>query len=225
MVIDLPQIVTLEMNPIFADDLGVLALGARIWIQPTQVSGPERLAIRPYPRELEECVRLKNGEQVLLRPIRPEDAQAHLDFIHKLPEEDLRLRFFGLIQNFVLSDMPKFTQIDYDREMAFIATQNVDGVPRTLGVVRTSTKPDNSSAEFAIIISADMKGSGLGSVLFEKMIRYCKGRGTRYLEGQTMPRNRGMIGLAKRFGLTISHNYEEELVEMRLPLWEWEPGS
>lgn len=119
--------------------------------------------------------------------------------------------------------MPKFTQIDYDREMAFVATQNIDGVPRTLGVVRTSTKPDNSAAEFAIIISADMKGTGLGSVLFEKMIRYC-GRGTGIFEGQTMPCNKGMIGLAKRFGLTISHNYEEELVEMRLPLWEWEPG-
>jgi acetyltransferase len=224
MVIDLPQIVSLEMNPIFADDLGVLALGARIWIQPAQGAGTERLAIRPYPRELEECVRLKDGEQILLRPIRPEDAQAHLNFIHSLSEEDLRLRFFGLVQNFVLSDMPKFTQIDYDREMAFIATRTVDGNPETLGVVRTSTKPDNSSAEFAIIVRSDTKGTGLGSLLFEKMIRYCKGRGTRYLEGQTMPRNKGMIALAKRFGLTVNHNYEEELVEMRLSLWEWEPG-
>jgi acetyltransferase len=223
MVIDLPQIVTLEMNPVFADDKGVLALGARIWIQPATMTGPERLAIRPYPRELEECVRLKNGEQILLRPIRPEDAVAHLAFIHGLSEEDLRLRFFGLVQNFVLSDMPKFTQIDYDREMAFIATHMVDGNPETLGVVRTSTKPDNSEAEFAIIVQSSMKGTGLGSLLFEKMIRYCKSRGTRYFVGQTMPRNKAMIALGKRFGLSVVHNYEEELVEMRLPLWEWEP--
>lgn len=224
LVIDVPQIVGLEMNPLFADDKGVLALGARIWIQLAHGTGPERLAIRPYPRELEECVRLKTGEQVLLRPIRPEDAVAHLNFIHSLSEEDLRLRFFGLVQNFVLSDMPKFTQIDYDREMAFIATRTVGDTPETLGVVRTSTKPDNSSAEFAIIVRSDMKGTALGSLLFEKMIRYCKSRGTRYLEGQTMPRNKGMIGLAKRFGLSVTHNYEEELVEMRLSLWEWEPG-
>ncbi|GAB1409597.1 bifunctional acetate--CoA ligase family protein/GNAT family N-acetyltransferase [Desulfovibrionales bacterium] len=223
MVIDLPYIVSLEINPVFADDKGVLALGARVWIQPATGKGPDRLAIRPYPRELEECVRLKNGTQILLRPIRPEDAQAHLAFIHSLSEEDLRLRFFGLVQHFVLDDMPKFTQIDYDREMAFIATQTVDGESQTLGVVRTSTKPDNSAAEFAIIVRSDMKGTGLGSVLFEKMIRYCKSRGTRYLEGQTMPRNKGMIGLAKHFGLSVTHNYEEELVEMRLPLWEWEP--
>ena len=70
-----------------------------------------------------------------------------------------------------------------------------------------------------------MKGTGLGSLLFEKMIRYCKSRGTRYLDGQTMPRNKGMIGLARRFGLSVAHNYEEELVEMRLSLWEWEPAG
>lgn len=223
LVIDLPQIVTLDMNPIFADDKGVLALGAHIWIQPAQGTGPDRLAIRPYPRELEECVRLKHGQQVLLRPIRPEDAQAHLHFLHSLSEEDLRSRFFGLIQTFALTDMPKFTQIDYDREMVFVATHIVDGEPETLGVVSTSTTPDNLSAEFAILVRSDMKGTGLGSLLFEKMIRYCKSRGTRYLDGQTLPRNKGMLGLAKHFGLSITHNYEEELVEMRLPLWEWEP--
>lgn len=225
MVIDLPQIVTVEMNPVFADDKGVLALGARIWVRECSCCGPERLAIRPYPRELEEAVRLKDGSRLLLRPIRPEDAAAHLQFIEKLDEEDLRLRFFGLVQNFVLDDMTRFTQIDYDREMAFIATRQTGGEAETLGVVRTSTKPDNSSAEFAIIIRTDMKGTGLGSLLFEKMIRYCKSRGTRYLDGQTMPRNKGMIGLARRFGLSVAHNYEEELVEMRLSLWEWEPAG
>ena len=203
----------------------VLALGARIWVRECSCCGPERLAIRPYPRELEESVRLKDGSRVLLRPIRPEDAAAHLQFIENLDEEDLRLRFFGLVQNFVLDDMTRFTQIDYDREMAFIATRQTGREAETLGVVRTSTKPDNSSAEFAIIIRTDMKGTGLGSLLFEKMIRYCKSRGTRYLDGQTMPRNKGMIGLARRFGLSVAHNYEEELVEMRLSLWEWEPAG
>jgi acetyltransferase len=217
-------VASIEINPLYADDKGVLALSARVVVAPSQAAGPERLAIRPYPRELEECVSLKDGRKVLLRPIRPEDAPAHLEFIRTLSSEDLRLRFFGVVRTFEFSDMPKFTQIDYDREMAFIATRLVDGKPETLGVVRTSTKPDNSSAEFAIIVRSDMKGSGLGSMLFEKMIRYCKSRGTRYLEGQTMPRNKGMIGLAKRFGLAVTHNYEEELVEMRLPLWEWEPG-
>jgi acetyltransferase len=225
MLIDLPHIQALEINPLFADNKGVLALGARITIAEPTIPGPQRLAIRPYPRELEECVRLKDGTKMLLRPIRPEDAVAHLEFIHRLSEEDLRLRFFGLVQHFVLDDMPKFTQIDYDREMAFIATRTVDGKPETLGVVRTSTKPDNSVAEFAIIVRSDMKGTGLGSRLFEKMIRYCKSRGTKYLEGQTLPHNKAMIGLAKRFGFTISHNYDEEVVLMRLCLWEWEPQA
>ena len=99
MVIDLPQIVIVEMNPVFADDKGVLALGARIWVRECSCCGPERLAIRPYPRELEEAVQLKDGSQMLLRPIRPEDAAAHLQFIEKLDEEDLRLRFFGLVHD------------------------------------------------------------------------------------------------------------------------------
>jgi acetyltransferase len=223
LITDLPQITALEMNPVFADDKGVLALGARIWVEETTSRGPERLAIRPYPRDLEESVQLKDGSTVLLRPIRPEDGPAHLQFVESLDEEDLRLRFFGLIQKYTLEDMPRFTQIDYDREMAFIAVRRSADESETLGVVRTSTRPDNFSAEFAIIVRSDMQGTGLGSILFEKMIRYCKSRGTRYLDGQTMPRNKGMIGLAKRFGLSVNHNYEEELVEMRLPLWEWEP--
>ena len=95
LIIDIPQISGLEINPLFADDHGVLALAARIWVEETDLSGPDRLAIRPYPKELEECVELKDGSQVVLRPIRPEDAPAHLEFIRRLDTEDLRLRFFG----------------------------------------------------------------------------------------------------------------------------------
>ena len=218
LIIDLPQLTSIEVNPLYADDKGVLALSARIVVAPSQASGPDRLAIRPYPRELEECVALKDGRKVLLRPIRPEDAPAHLEFIRTLSAEDLRLRFFGVVRTFEFSDMPKFTQIDYDREMAFIASLDVAGEPRTVGVVRTSTRPDNESAEFAIIVASDMKGQGLGTLLFEKMIRYCRTRGTRVLEGQTLPENSAMIALAKKFGFAVSTNLEEEVVQMHLDL-------
>jgi acetyltransferase len=219
LIIDVPQITGMEINPLFADEKGVLALGARIWVARTSASGPDRLAIRPYPRELEECVTLKNGKRVLLRPIRPEDGPAHFKFVKSLSQEDLRLRFFGSVRDFEPMDMANFTQIDYDREMAFIATAAAEsGETETLGVVRASTKPDNSDAEFAIIIRSDMKGQGLGSQLFDKIIRYCTQRGTGYLEGETLPENKAMIGLAKRFGFTVRIDYENETVEMRLPL-------
>jgi len=216
LIIDVPQIAALELNPLFADEKGVLGLTARVWLAEHAGEGADRLAIRPYPSELEECVKLKNGSKVTLRPIRPEDAPAHLEFVRGLDKEDLRLRFFGTVQDFEFSDMPKFTQIDYDREMAFIATTEVRGTPKTLGVVRASTRPDNSEAEFAIIVATDMKGQGLGSLLMDKMIRYVKGRATAWLTAETLPENKGMIGLAKKFGFEVQVLYEDDLVKMKL---------
>ncbi len=219
LIIDVPQITELEINPLFADDKGVLALGAQVKIAAVSVSGPDRLAIRPYPKELEEAAALKDGSKVLLRPIRPEDAPAHFDFVKSLTAEDLRLRFFGAPREFEFSDMASFTQIDYDREMAFIATRQLSsGDSETLGVVRTSTRPDNSSAEYAIIVRGDMKGKGLGRLLLEKMIRYVKSRGTKVLEAQTLPENKAMIGLSQRLGFSVRTDYDDDVVEMKLEL-------
>lgn len=217
LFIDIPQIAHLDINPLYGDDTGVLALGAKISVVECGEDCPQ-LAIRPYPRELEECVVLKDGKQVTLRPIRPEDEPAHYEFLDKVSDEDMRMRFFGVVRrDFDHKDMSRFTQINYDREMAFIATANNEhGKPETLGVVRTSTKPDNSEAEFAIVVRSDLKGSGLGSMLFHKIIRYTKDRGTHWLVGQTLFENKAMQGLSRKFGFEISENYEEDLVEMRL---------
>ncbi len=138
----MPQIVSLDINPLYADDMGVLSLGARITVAPETRPGAERLAIRPYPRELEECTVMKNGRKITLRPIRPEDEAAHRAFIRQLSDDDLRMRFFGSVRrDFDHKDMARFTQIDYDREMAFIASAMTEGgMPETLGVVRTATK-------------------------------------------------------------------------------------
>lgn len=238
LVIDIPQIIGVEINPLFADAHGVLALGARIHLQRTATTRPgaghKRLAIRPYPRELEECVTLKGGDQLLVRPIRPEDARSHYDFVSSMSADDLRMRFFGTVQTMSLADMANFTQIDYDREMAFIATsqQQVGGrgtacaigdehdpaTPETFGVVRASTSPDNEVAEYAIMVRSELKGQGLGSLLFEKMIRYCRERGTTWFVGETLPENKSMIALAKKFGMDVHVDYEDDVVHMRLAL-------
>ncbi len=220
LIIDVPEIVGLDINPLFADDHGVLALNAKILVAPATGTGPDRLAIRPYPRELEECVVLKNGRKVTLRPIRPEDEPAHRVFIARLTDDDLRLRFFGVVRReFDHKDMARFTQIDYDREMAFIATGETEGGgTETLGVIRTSTNPDNSEAEFAIVVRSDLKGMSLGKVLFEKMIRYTRERGTTRIKGQTMPENAAMAGLARHLGFAVSRNREEETIDMILEL-------
>jgi acetyltransferase len=223
MLIDLPQIASLDINPLFADDLGVLALGARIGVDAYDEEGASRLAIRPYPRELEECTLLKDGTKITIRPIRPEDEPAHRSFIENLSDEDLRLRFFGVVRrDFDQKDMAAFTQIDYDREMAFIAQMaDEQGNPVTIGVSRTITRPDNAEAEFAIVISSGLKGQGLGSMLFKKSIDYTRERGTRVLKGQTMHENKGMQGLARKFGFRIKPDpMDDDLVVMELDFSE-----
>jgi len=221
LIVDVPQIMSIDINPLYADSEGVLALGGEVEIAPFEGEGEQRLAIRPYPRELEECVTLKSGRHVTLRPIRPEDEDTHREFLGSLTDEDLRLRFFGVVQrDFDHKDIARFTQIDYDREMAFIATAPDDkGEPETLGVMRTNTKPDNSSAEFAIIVRSDQKGEKLGSMLFHKGIRYTKDRGTSILEGQTMSENKAMQGLSKKFGFVVTPDpHDEDLVDMTLDM-------
>jgi len=221
LIVDVPQIVSIDINPLYADSEGVLALGAKVDIASFKGEGEQRLAIRPYPRELEECVTLKTGRHITLRPIRPEDEDTHRAFLANLTDEDLRLRFFGVVQrDFDHKDIARFTQIDYDREMAFIATAPDErGDPETLGVMRTNTKPDNSEAEFAIVIRSDQKGAGLGSLLFHKGICYTKERGTRLLAGQTMVENKAMQGLSKKFGFVISPDpHDPDLVDMELDM-------
>ncbi|WP_369404538.1 bifunctional acetate--CoA ligase family protein/GNAT family N-acetyltransferase [Salidesulfovibrio brasiliensis] len=221
LLIDVPQIRTLDINPLYADNEGVLALGAKVFLEAYDGSGQGRLAIRPYPRELEECVVTRDGRKVTLRPIRPEDEGTHRVFLERLSDEDLRMRFFGVVRrDFDHKDLARFTQIDYDREMAFIATApDENGDPETLGVMRTNTRPDNSEAEFAIVVRSDQKGNGLGSLLFHKGIEYTRQRGTAELTGQTLAVNKAMQGLSKKFGFVISPDPDDpDVVDMTLDL-------
>lgn len=117
------------------------------------------------------------------------------------------------------SEMAKLTQIDYDREMAFIATgTDGQGRPETLGVVRTVTDANNHTAEYAVVVRSDMKGEGLGWKLLSKMIGYCRDRGTRQLIGQVLANNRKMLGMAEAMGFTISPADEEGVKKVTLDL-------
>ncbi len=219
LIIDIPEIVELDINPLFANAEGVLAVDARIKISAAADTGAARLAIRPYPKELEESFVMQDGSHLVLRPIRPEDQPAHHEFIGKLSPEDVRFRFFGSVKQLPHSQMARLTQIDYDREMAFIA--EIPGGPAggtTLGVVRTVTDPDNERAEFAVVVRSDLKGQGLGRKLMEKMIDYCRQRGTREIVGQTQTGNDRMLALAAALGFSRRAVPGEEVYELRLDL-------
>ena len=212
MLADLPELVELDINPLLADADGVIALDARLRIDPnaarprvsqTASAGAARFAITPYPAELAETVTWQ-GEAIELRPIRPEDEPQHRAFIEQLAPEDIRLRFFSVRRELPRSELARLTQIDYAREMAFIAVQaQPDGPAQTLGVVRAVIDPDNVDAEFAIIVRSDMKGRGLGHMLMRKMIDFLTGRGTQRMVGDILHENLGMRELARSNGFVV----------------------
>jgi acetyltransferase len=170
----------------------------------------DRLAIRPYPAELEETVPWDGGT-LLLRPIRPEDGPAHVAFFNALTPDDVRYRMFVRVRELQPDQLARFTQIDYDREMAFIATRpGPDGHGETLGVGRVVADPDNVSAEFAVTVRSDLKGKGLGRMLMEKLIAYCRARGTCEIVGEALPQNSPVIGLVRKLGFTVGPVDEDE---------------
>ncbi|MEC4723590.1 bifunctional acetate--CoA ligase family protein/GNAT family N-acetyltransferase [Noviherbaspirillum sp. CPCC 100848] len=218
MVIDLPELQELDINPLFADADGVIALDARICVKPVKDNGLEQLAIRPYPAELEEWVQWQSAE-LLLRPIRPEDGAAHLAFFNALDPEDVRYRMFIRMRELSPSQLARLTQIDYDREMAFIATRRLDtGAWETLGVARVVADPDNVEAEFAVIVRSDLKGQGLGYALMKKLIAYCSDRGTQRIVGEALSYNHGILNMASNLGFEVSPSTEGGTMIMKLEL-------
>jgi acetyltransferase len=218
LVTDLAEVADIDINPLLADGAGVIALDASARVMPASRGALERLAIRPYPDELEETVDWE-GQPLLLRPIRPEDAPAHTAFFAALTPEDVRLRMFVRMRELQPAQLARFTQVDYDREMAFIATRTgADGQPETLGVVRAVADPDNVEAEFAVTVRSDLKGKGLGRLLMNKLIRYCRARGTAELVGDALDENKGILGMTRKLGFRHQREPGDDTVRMTLPL-------
>ncbi len=224
LIIDIPEIQELDINPLLVDEHGVLALDARIKVA-RDAKGPG-MAIRPYPKNLESEAILGDGQKIFIRPIRPEDEPAHVKFLSKINPQDIRFRFFGQIRDLPHSEMARLTQIDYDREMALIAKLPYgDDEGETVGVVRTITDPNNERTEFAIIVRSDIKGRGLGRILLQMMIEYCSRRGTKEMVGQVLRDNEVMLALTSQIGFTRSLVPGEDAYELKLDLTKVKVGS
>ena len=217
VVIDNPEIKGIEIMPLAFGHEGAVAVDVAIDLD----ARPGRTIIQPYPRELEEWIVLpKSGRKVILRPVRAEDEPAHRAFHEHQSPESIRYRFFQYRKHFSREDVAQMVQIDYDREMVFVAnveSPEIEG-EETLGTVRVWTDADNYRCEFAVMVDDKLRGEGLGYTLMTKMIDYCRSRGTLEMVGNVLPENRPMLALAERLGFETSFNAAEEVMDLRLVL-------
>jgi acetyltransferase len=218
MIVDFPQILEIDINPLLADSQGVIALDARIRVEPTTISGEDRLAIRPYPAELEETIERQGDSPLLLRPIVPEDEPSLQKAFAGLTPEETRLRFAGLLKALPHVQAARFTQIDYDREMALVLTEpGAPGTTEIFGVVRIHADPDNEQAEYAIIIRKAMSGNGYGTLLMKRIVEYARARGTGSIFGYVLSENTPMLDLCAELGFLRTALPEDSSV-MKLTL-------
>lgn len=202
LLADLEQVVELDINPLVVGPEGASALDARVRVSAARPGGAAHFAIRPYPEHWIETMAWQ-GRSLTLRPIRPEDEAQHRAFLESLDPQDIRLRIFYSRRSIERSELARLTQIDYDRELAFIAeAAGPDGRPQTLGAVRAVTDPDNVEAEFGVIVRSDLKGHGLGALLMDKLLRALREHGTQRVVATALTENERMRRLARRLGFT-----------------------
>jgi len=208
MVCELPEIIEMEINPLIGNDREVVAVDARIRVnyRPPQMTTYGHMAIHPYPSQLIERVQLPDGTDLTIRPIRPEDAQLEQDFVRGLSEQTKYFRFMQALKELTPEMLVRFTQIDYDREMALIGVVSENGGHVQVGVARYMSRPGGEACEFAIVVADDWRARGIGARLMRSLMENARQRGLRVMEGEVLTANTRMLALMKSLGFRIERD-------------------
>ena len=205
MAADIPEIRGLDINPLLADEAGVLAVDARVVIgrveRKFRGSGPANFAVRPYPSQWQRHIEVKDGWRVFVRPIRPEDEPLIHEMLKHVTMQDLRLRFFAPMKEFSHEFIARLTQLDYARAMAFVAFD--EATNELVGVVRIHSDSIYESGEYAILLRSDLKGRGLGWALMQMIIEYAKSEGLKAISGDVLADNTVMLAMCRSLGFEV----------------------
>lgn len=219
LIVDFPEFAEIDINPLAASKGEITALDARatIDVEALRLTDPYgHLSILPYPTKYVVPWRLKDGTEVILRPIRPEDEQIEYEFIKGLSEETSRFRFFRVIKDLSHEDLVRFCNIDYDREMAIIAELREGDKKKEIGVARLITEPGKKRGEFAIVLADKYQGKGLGTKLMDMLIEIAQEKGLESIYGIIMRENKKMLRLAQKMGFTIKPSEEGYVAVLNL---------
>jgi acetyltransferase len=206
MVCELPWIREMDLNPIIVDENGALTVDARVVVAepPLLARRYDHMAIHPYPAHLAGTWQAPDGTEVEVRPIRPEDAEIEREFVRALSPEAKYLRFMSTLKELTPTMLARFTQVDYDREMALIAVIPDGEGEREIGVTRYTINPDGVSCEFAVVVAQTWQGRGLGRHLMMRLIAVARSRGLATMRGDILAANSGMLDLVLRLGFTLA---------------------
>lgn len=222
MVCELPIITEMILDPVVPGDQGIVVADARILVeaQDRTLGRYGHMAIHPYPADLVEFLQLKDGRPLIIRPIQPDDADREQDFVKRLSPQTRYFRFMQAVQELTPEMLVRFTQIDYDREMALVAMiEDDEGQEIQIGVSRYVTAPDGENCDFAVVISDEWKGFGIGTILMESLMKAARSRGLKRIRGDVLPDNSRMLKLMKKLSFHVSVSKEDPslyLVEREL---------
>ena len=201
LIIRHPEIRELDINPLLVDENGVIAIDARLKLADERVSPRQELAIRPYPSGLQQAITIDGIGEITLRPVRPDDEPRYGPFFARISPDDIRLRFFTGRRAFPHAFLATLTQIDYAREMAFVAIKKDSG--ELLGVSRLILEPDRTRGEFGVLVRSDLHSHGLGRHLMNALMSYARSEGVTEVFGLVHIENRQMLTMADELGFKL----------------------